>query len=226
MPRSPASLDQWLHQAAEKVKAIDLVPAFEQVGRVETGSDGIVLVSGLPDALDELLRFDRGQAGFALTLDRDTLGCVLLDDPRGIEAGDRVFRTGEVIRVPVGPSLLGRIVDPLGRPLDGAKPIATELFEPIERRAPSIIERDFVDEPVQTGVLVIDAMFALGRGQRELIIGDRAIGKTALAVDTVINQKTSDIVCVYVAVGQKSSTVARIINAIETYGAPERCISW
>jgi F-type H+-transporting ATPase subunit alpha len=197
----------------------------EQVGRVERVADGIALVSGLPGVrLDELIRFERGQVGFALTLERDAVGCVLLDNPEGMEAGDRVRGTGEVARVPVGPGLVGRIVDPLGRSLDGEGEIRAEGFEAVERPAPAIIDRDFVSEPVQTGLLVLDSMFALGRGQRELIIGDRAIGKTAIAVDCIINQKSSDIICVYVAVGQKSSTVKRVVNAIQTHGAPERCI--
>jgi F-type H+/Na+-transporting ATPase subunit alpha len=134
------------------------------------------------------------------------------------------MRTGDVVRVPVGPTLLGRVVDPLGRPLDGKGPIATDALEPIERPAPTIIDRDLVVQPVQTGLLVVDTLFALGRGQRELIIGDRAIGKTTIGIDTIINQKTSDIVCVYVAVGQKSSSVKRAIEAIRNAAAPERCI--
>jgi F-type H+-transporting ATPase subunit alpha len=222
---TPAILDTWLRGAKERVKATPLAPVAEQVGRVEAIADGIVHVSGLPDVrLDELVRFEHGQVGFAITLDRDVLGCVLLDETEGIEAGDRASGTGNVVRVPVGPALLGRIVDPLGRPLDGGGTIDAESQEPIECPAPSIIDRDFVNEPVQTGLLVIDSMFALGRGQRELIIGDRAIGKTAIAVDCIINQKASDIICVYVAVGQKSSTVKRVINAIQAHGAPERCI--
>ena len=192
-----------------------LAPVAEQVGRVETVADGIALVSGLPDVrLDELLHFERGQAGFATTLERDVLGCVLLDDPDAVEAGDLVRGTGEVVRAPVGRGLLGRTVDPLGRPLDGGEAIKPEAYEPVERPAPAIVDRDFVSEPVQTGLFVIDSMFALGRGQRELIIGDRAIGKTAVAVDCIINQKSSDIICVYVAIGQKSSTVRRVIDAI------------
>jgi F-type H+-transporting ATPase subunit alpha len=219
------SLGDWLTDARKRVGTAALAPTAEQVGRVERVADGIALVSGLPSVrLDELVRFERGQTGFVLTLDRDAVGCVLLDEVEGMEAGDRVRGTGETARVPVGPGLAGRIVDPLGRPLDGLGPIAADLFEPVERPAPSIVERDFVTEPVQTGLLVLDSMFALGRGQRELIIGDRAIGKTAIAVDCIINQKISDIVCIYVAVGQKSSTIKRVINAIQTYGAPERCI--
>jgi F-type H+-transporting ATPase subunit alpha len=220
-----SSLDGWLKRAKERVATVALSPAAEQVGRVERVADGIALVSGLPGLrLDELVRFERGQVGFALTLDRDAVGCVLLDDAEEIEAGDRVRGTGEVARVPVGPALLGRIVDPLGRPLDGEGEVRAEAFQAVERPAPAIIDRDFVSEPVQTGLVVLDSMFALGRGQRELIIGDRAIGKTAIAVDCIINQKSSDIICIYVAVGQKSSTVKRVINAVQTHGAPGRCV--
>ncbi len=224
MSMTSKSLDRWATLAGERVRAAKLAPITEQVGCVESVADGIALISGLPDVrLNELLRFEHGQAGFAITLERDAIGCVLLDET-GIGAGNRVHGTGEVLRVPVGPGMLGRTVDSLGRPLDGGATIEAESHEPVERMAPAIIDRDFVSEPVQTGLLVLDAMFALGRGQRELIIGDRAIGKTAIAVDCIINQKSSDIVCVYVAVGQKSSTVTRVITAIEAHGAPQRCI--
>jgi F-type H+-transporting ATPase subunit alpha len=219
------NLDAWLKDARKRVGAARLAPRADEVGRVEAAADGIAIVSGLREVrLDELVRFERGQVGFALTLDRDALGCVLLDDIDNVEAGHQVHGTGEVVRVPVGPSLLGRTVDPLGRPLDEGPAVEAEDYEPVERPAPAIIDRDFVNEPVYTGLLVIDSMFALGRGQRELIIGDRAIGKTAIAVDCIINQKNSDIICVYVAIGQKSSTVKRVINAVTTHGAPERCI--
>ena len=225
MTISAPELDRWLAGAKARVRATTLAPVVEQVGRIEAVADCIAQVSGLDDVrLGELVRFERGQLGFALTLDRDSVGCVLLDDPGVIEAGDRVRGTGDVVRVPVGEALLGRIVDPLGRPLDGGGAIEAERHDPVERPAPAIIDRDFVSEPVQTGLLVIDSMFALGRGQRELIIGSRAIGKTAIAVDCIINQKTSDIVCVYIAVGQKSSTVTRVISEIRARGAPERCI--
>ena len=217
--------DLWLKQARVKLDAAKLGPRAEQVGRVEDVCDGIALISGLPDArLDELLRFDKGQFGFAQVLEADRIGCVLLDDADAIDAGDTVRGTGDVVRVPVGPALLGRVVDPLGRPLDGKGPVATDMREPIERPAPEIIDRDLVTQPVQTGLVVVDTMFALGRGQRELIIGDRAIGKTTVAIDTIINQKSSDIVCVYVAVGQKTSGVRRAMEAIQAEGAPERCI--
>jgi F-type H+/Na+-transporting ATPase subunit alpha len=222
---SAADLDGWLKLAKARVEATLLGPVSEQVGRVESIADGIAIVSGLPDVrLDEMLRFQRGQVGLTVTLDRDGVACVLLDDVEGIDAGDLVRGSGEVVRVPVGPALLGRTVDPLGRPLDGGADVEARDHEPVDRPAPGIIDRDFVSEPVQTGLLVLDSMFALGRGQRELIIGDRAIGKTAIAVDCIINQKSSDIICVYVAIGQKSSTVRRVIDAIATHGAPGRCI--
>ncbi|CAN5788658.1 F0F1 ATP synthase subunit alpha [soil metagenome] len=215
----------WFDQARGTVAAAPLGARIEQIGRVEEVADGIAFISGLPDArLDELLRFERGQFGFAQVLERDRIGCVLLDGADTVEAGDTVRATGDVVRVPVGQALLGRIVDPLGRPLDGKGPIVTDTREPIERPAPAIVDRDLVTEPVQTGLVVVDALFALGRGQRELIVGDRAIGKTTVAIDTIINQKPSEIFCVYVAVGQKSSAVRRAIDAIQTRGAPERCI--
>ncbi|MCA1529066.1 F0F1 ATP synthase subunit alpha [Bradyrhizobium yuanmingense] len=217
--------DDWLKRASIRVGATGLGPETEQIGRVEEVGDGIALVSGLPAVRqDELLRFEKGQFGFAQVLERDRIGCVLLDAVNAVEAGDRVRGTGDVVRVPVGPALLGRIVDPLGRPLDGKGPVVTDTLEPIERPAPSIIDRDLVTQPVQTGLMVVDTLFALGRGQRELIIGDRSTGKTTIAVDTIINQKTSDLVCVYVAVGQKSSSIRRAIDAITAFGAMERCI--
>lgn len=149
MTSSPANLDAWLQDATERVRAASLAPVAEEVGRVETVADGIALVSGLPNVrLDELVRFERGQVGFALTLDRDLLGCVLLDESETVEAGDRVHGTGEVVRVPVGAALLGRIVDPLGRPIDGGGNINTERAEPIDRPAPAIVDRDFVSEPI------------------------------------------------------------------------------
>ena len=162
--------------------------------------------------------------GFALTLDADSIGAVLLDDGEAIEAGSRVTGTGEVVRVPVGPGLLGRIVDPLGRPLDRDEPIKAEAQMPVERPAPAIIDRDLVSEPMDTGILVVDALFAVGRGQRELIIGDRATGKTAVGVDTIINQKHTDLICVYVAIGQRATAVRRVIEAVQQHGAPERCV--
>ncbi|HEY1930529.1 MAG TPA: F0F1 ATP synthase subunit alpha [Acetobacteraceae bacterium] len=215
----------WLEATCARVAAADLSPAVTELGRVESVADGIAMISGLPNArLDEVLRFGSGQVGFAQTLEADRIGCVLLDEAGALEAGEPVYRTGEVVRTPVGTGLLGRVVDPLGRVLDDGADIVAERHDPVERPAPAILDRDRVTEPVQTGILTIDALFPLGRGQRELIIGDRAIGKTAIAVDSIINQKSGDLICVYVAVGQKSSTVARVIDAVRRLGAPERCI--
>ena len=220
-----AAPESWLQEARARLAGTKLGAETEQIGRVEDIADGIALVSGLPALrLSELVRFDKGMFGFVQTLDRDLAGCVLLDAPERIAAGDTVRGTGDVVRVPVGPQLLGRIVDPLGRPLDGKDPFTPERFEPAERPAPEIIDRDLVTQPVQTGLLVVDTFFALGRGQRELIIGDRATGKTTIAVNTIISQRDSDIICVYVAVGQKTSNIRRAIEAIQAKGAPERCI--
>ena len=222
---SPAPPEAWLVAARARLGAVNFGARAEQIGRVEEVGDGVALVSGLPDArLDELLRFERGQFGFAQVLERGRIGCVLLDDVDGVQAGDAVRGTGDVVRVPVGSALLGRILDPLGRPLDGAGPVQAAGSHPIERPAPAIIDRDLVVQPVQTGLAVVDTLFALGRGQRELIIGDRAIGKTTIGIDTIINQKTSDMVCIYVAIGQKTSSVRRAIDAIQQHGAPARCI--
>ena len=222
---SPDTRMDWLERAKKRTAQTELGPTVEEVGRVEAVTDGVATLSGLATArLDELLRFDKGHFGFVQALDRETASCILLDGAEDIAAGDIVRGTGEVVRVPVGPGLLGRVIDPLGRPLDELGPVPAEAHLPIEQPAPAIVERDLVTEPVQTGLLVIDSLFALGRGQRELSIGDRATGKTAIAVDTIINQKSSDIVCVYVAVGQKSATVRHVIDAIHRHGAPERCI--
>jgi F-type H+/Na+-transporting ATPase subunit alpha len=225
MADSNKLLDAWLSHAKARVAATELRPAAEEIGRLESVADGVAFVSGLPNVrLDELVEFKNGVMGFAQTLDEDLVGCVLLDESKGLEAGEMVRGTGAVVRVPVGEALLGRIVDPLGRALDEGGDITAQLYEPIERHAPAIVDRDLVVNPVQTGTLVVDALFALGRGQRELVIGDRATGKTALVTDCIINQKRSDIFCVYVAVGQKSSAVKRAIDAIRRFGAPERCI--
>jgi len=215
----------WLARAREKLTQTDLSAQAQSVGRVERIADGIAQVSGLPDVrLNELLTFEGGCAGYALTLDADVIHAVLLDDGTVIEAGSKVAGTGEVVRVPVGPGLLGRVVDPLGRPIDRKEPAPAEDLRPIERPAPTIIERDLVADPMETGILVVDSLFTLGRGQRELIIGDRATGKTSIAVDTICNQKNSDVICVYVAVGQRATAVERVIEAVKAHGAPERCV--
>lgn len=217
--------NDWLASSRAALARAQFSSQAETVGRVEHVADGIASVSGLPDVrLNELLRFEGGRLGFALTLDADAIGAVLLDDGDAISAGSRVTGTGQVVEVPVGPGLLGRVVDPLGRPLDNDEPVSAEMHLPIERPAPSIIDRDLVAQPVATGILLIDALFAIGRGQRELIIGDRATGKTSIAIDTVVNQKHSDMICVYVAIGQRATAVQRVIDAVRRHGAPERCV--
>ncbi|MBI1366723.1 MAG: F0F1 ATP synthase subunit alpha [Alphaproteobacteria bacterium] len=217
--------EDWLERARGKLASTRLGPRVDEFGRVESVADGVAFVSGLPHArLDELVRFDCGVSGFVQTLETDAVSVVLLDESERLEAGDIARGTGAVIQTPVGEALLGRIVDPLGRPLDGGETLDNAPRWPIERPAPEIIARDNVIHPVQTGILSIDALFPLGRGQRELIIGDRSTGKTAVAVDCIINQKASDIVSVYVAIGQKSSAVKRAIDAVREYGAFERSI--
>jgi F-type H+-transporting ATPase subunit alpha len=219
------TFEGWLPEAERTVERYRSEPRLEQIGRVEAIGDGIATVSGLPDVrLDELLRFEDGTLGYAAELRPDEIGCVLLGSSEHLMAGHRVRGTGEVLEVPVGETLLGRILDPLGRPLDGAADLEPERFERIEQRAPEIVEREAVTQPLATGILVIDALFPLGRGQRELIVGDRATGKTAIAVDAIINQRRGDVICVYVAVGQKSSSVRQVIEAVRKDGAFERCI--
>ena len=225
MPSLLEALRGWRPQAAAQIAQLPLTVTAEAIGRVTAVADGVATVSGLADVrLNELLRFDGGLHGFALSLEPGQISCVLLEIQGDIEAGTEVRGTGEVVRVPVGPGLLGRVINPLGQPLDGAGPLKAERQDPVERDAPEIIDRDLVTRPVHTGVLAVDALFALGHGQRELIIGDRATGKTTLATDIILSQKNSDLICVYVAVGQKSSSTAQVIEAVRSYGAPERTI--
>jgi F-type H+-transporting ATPase subunit alpha len=220
-----SSDDAWLAAQRGALARTACAPYADTLGRVERIGDGIAFVSGLADAaLDELLRFESGASGFVHSLEADLMSVVLLDDGATVEAGARVTRTGAVIEVPVGEGLLGRVIDPLGRPLDRDEPVSAVKRMPIERPAPAIIDRDLVSEPVETGVLIVDALFAVGRGQRELIIGDRATGKTALALDAIVNQKHSDMICVYVAIGQRSTAVQQVIESVRRYGAPERCV--
>jgi F-type H+-transporting ATPase subunit alpha len=195
------------------------------VGTVVEVGDGIAQVYGLEGALSsELLEFPGGVMGMALNLEEETVGAVILGDARAIKEGDTVKTTGRVVEVPVGQALIGRVVDPLGRPLDDKGPIAAKKTRPVERIAPGVIVRQGVDTPVQTGVKAIDALIPIGRGQRELIIGDRQTGKTAIAIDTIINQKGQGLVCIYVAIGQKLSTVANTVAILEKYGAMEHTI--
>ncbi|MBI2914325.1 MAG: F0F1 ATP synthase subunit alpha [Firmicutes bacterium] len=197
----------------------------EHIGTVIMVGDGIARVYGLEDVMaGELLEFPGETMGIAQNLEEDNIGCVLLGSFRHIKEGDTVRRTGRIAEVPVGDALKGRVVNPLGQPLDGKGPIVTERFRPVESRAPGVVDRRAVYEPLQTGLKAIDSMIPIGRGQRELIIGDRQTGKTALAVDTILNQKGGDVVCIYVAIGQKASTVAGVIEVLEARGAMDYTI--
>ena len=195
------------------------------VGTVIQVSDGIARVYGLQNAMaGELLEFPGGVSGMALNLEEDNIGCVILGPYTHIKEGDEVKRTGKIVEVPVGEALLGRVVNSLGQPIDGKGPINTDKFRPVEGHAPGVIDRRSVHEPMQTGIKAIDAMVPIGRGQRELIIGDRQTGKTAVAIDAIINQKGQNMICIYVAIGQKASTVAGIVNKLEEHGAMEYSI--
>jgi F-type H+-transporting ATPase subunit alpha len=197
----------------------------EEVGTVTLVGDGIARVRGLRDAMaGELLQFPGQLLGMALNLDEDSIGCVLLGSYDHVCEGDQVRRTGRIAQVPVGEALIGRVVDPLGRPLDGEGPIVPAAYQPVEGPAPGIMDRQNVYEPLQTGLKAIDALTPIGRGQRELIIGDRQTGKTAIAIDTIINQAGQDMICIYVAIGQKASTVAGIIEKLRESGAMDYTI--
>ena len=183
-------------------------------------TDGICRIHGLADArYGEMLEFPGNIFGLALNLEQDSVGAVVLGEYKHLSEGDTVKTTGRILEVPVGPELLGRVVDALGNPIDGKGPIKAKRTAPIERVAPGVIYRKSVSQPVQTGYKAVDSMVPIGRGQRELIIGDRQTGKTAMAIDTIINQKTSGIKCVYVAIGQKQSTIANVVRKLEEHGA-------
>src|ERR671918_1569721 len=202
------------------IDQFDVGVETRSVGTVIEVGDGIANIYGLEGALaSELLEFPDGVMGMALNLEEETVGAVILGDFRQIKEGDQVKTTGRVVEVPVGQALIGRVVDPLGRPLDDRGPIETTKTRPVERIAPGVIVRQGVDTPVQTGIKAIDALIPIGRGHRELIIGDRQTGKTAIAIDTIINQKGKNLVCIYVAIGQKLSTVAQTVATLEKYGA-------
>jgi F-type H+/Na+-transporting ATPase subunit alpha len=204
----------------QQIENFDAGMTVDEVGTVISVGDGIARIHGLEKVMaGELLEFDEGASGLALNLEEDRVGAVLLGDYLTIEEGDIVKRTKRIIEVPAGEAMLGRVVNALGQPADGKGPIVTRDFMPIERVAPGIIDRQKVKEPLQTGLKAIDAMIPIGRGQRELIIGDRQTGKTAVALDTIINQKRADVICVYVAIGQKASTVAQVQATLEKYDA-------
>ena len=199
--------------------------ALVDVGTVVQVGDGVASIQGLQGVRsNELLDFGNDVLGLALNLESDIVGAAILGDPNAVKEGDRVRSTGRIIEVPVGDALIGRVVDPLGRPLDGKGPVATTGTRSVEKVAPNVVSRQSVDQPVQTGIKSVDSMIPIGRGQRELIIGDRSTGKTAIAIDTIINQKGGDLICIYVAIGQKQGKVAQVVGSLEAAGAMDHTI--
>ena len=206
----------------EEIENYERAVDVAETGSVISVGDGIARVYGLENVMSgELIEFKGGISGIALNLEEDQVGAVLLGEYSGIKEGDEVRRTGRIMSVPVGEGLIGRVVDALGLPIDGKGPIEAKAYNAIERLAPGVVDRQPVKEPLQTGIKAIDAMIPIGRGQRELIIGDRQTGKTTAALDTIINQKGGDVICIYVAIGQKRSTVAQVVKTLENYGAME-----
>src|SRR5689334_5353845 len=209
----------------EEIENYDKAVNVAETGSVISVGDGIARIYGLENVMaGELIEFKGGVSGIALNLEEDQVGAVLLGEFAGIKEGDEVRRTGRIMSVPVGEAMVGRVVNALGQPIDGKGPIETKEFYAIERLAPGVVDRQPVREPMQTGIKAIDAMIPIGRGQRELVIGDRQVGKTTVALDTIINQKDSGVICIYVAIGQKRSTVAQVVKTLETYGAMEYTI--
>lgn len=209
----------------EEIAGIDTSVAMKNVGTVIQVGDGIARIWGLSEVMSmELLEFPNGVFGLAMNLEEETVGAVILGDDKGLKEGDTVRSTGRIIDVPAGEDMIGRVVDALGEPIDGKGPIKSSQRQLVEIKAPGVIERESVSEPVQTGIKAIDAMIPIGRGQRELIIGDRQTGKTAVIIDTIINQKGQDMICIYVAIGQKASTVAQVVRTLEEHGAMDYTI--
>ena len=221
----PLQVDQITARIRREIEAFESPIEAVDVGYVLEVGDGIARLSGLAGVMaNELLEFPGGVIGMVLNLDKDSVGAVIMGEFSHIKEGDTVRSTGRIVSVPVGDELIGRVVSALGQPVDGKGPIQTDKFNPVERIAPSVIYRQNVDTPVQTGIKAIDSMIPLGRGQRELIIGDRQTGKTALAIDTIVNQKGKDLVCVYVAIGQKLAQVAQVVATLERFGAMQHTI--
>ncbi|MCK4635428.1 MAG: F0F1 ATP synthase subunit alpha [Candidatus Moranbacteria bacterium] len=209
-------------QLKKQIENFETQSQTEKVGKVLEVGDGVVRVEGLSDVMSqEMLEFSDGSLGVALNLEEDQVGAIVLGDYKGIKESDEVKSTGKILSVPVSEKMIGRVLNPLGQTIDGKEEIKTDEFYPIEKIAPGVISRKSVHEPVQTGIKAIDAMIPVGRGQRELIIGDRQTGKTAVAIDAIINQKGQDMVCIYVAIGQKESKIARIVAELEKNGAME-----
>src|SRR5215468_2292104 len=209
----------------QEIENYEGVVDVSETGSVISVGDGIARIHGLEKVMaGELIEFPHDVAGIAMNLEEDQVGSVLLGDYTEVKEGDEVRRTRRIMSVPVGDALIGRVVNALGEPIDGKGPIHTTEFNHIERLAPGVIDRQPVKEPVQTGIKAIDAMIPIGRGQRELIIGDRQTGKTAIALDTIINQKGGDMICIYVAIGQKKSTVSQVVKTLEDFGAMDYSI--
>lgn len=206
----------------QQLNSLEFTPESVGIGRITSVGDGIAQVSGLADVkMNEMVDFGNNNFGMAINLAHEQVGCILFSQGTGIKEGDPVKTTGRIMEVPVGEEMIGRVVNPLGQPVDGLGPINTKSFRPIEHKAEGVIFRKSVDQPLQTGIKAIDAMIPIGRGQRELIIGDRQIGKTAIAIDTIINQKGKNVFCFYVAIGQKQSTIANVVNKLKESGAME-----
>ncbi len=219
---NPSEISEIIKQRIEK---LDVSSEARNEGTIVSVSDGIIRIHGLADVQNgEMIEFPGNLFGFALNLERDSVGAVVLGDYQSLREGQTAKCTGRILEVPVGPELLGRVVDALGNPIDGKGAINTSLTSPVEKVAPGVIARQHVDQPVQTGLKCIDSMIPVGRGQRELIIGDRQTGKTAIAIDAIINQQKSGIKCVYVAIGQKYSSVANVVRTLEEHGAMENTI--
>lgn len=206
----------------DQIRRYDEDLEIDETGTIITVGDGIALIYGLQNAMaGELLRFPGDIYGMVLNLEEEHVGAVLMGDDSNIREGDEVKRTGRIVEVPVGDGMLGRVVNALGQAIDGGEPIKSDKFRPVERVAPGVMTRKSVHQPIQTGLKIIDSMIPIGRGQRELIIGDRQTGKTAIAIDTIINQKNNNVKCIYVAIGQKASTVAQIVEKLRSHGAME-----
>jgi F-type H+-transporting ATPase subunit alpha len=217
--------DEIAHVLRDEIENYEKAINVAETGYVISVGDGIARIHGLELVMaGELIEFPHNVSGIALNLEEDQVGAVLLGEYEEIKEGDEVRRTGRIMSVPVGEEMIGRVVDALGRPIDGKDPIQATQFNPLERLAPGVVDRQPVKEPLQTGIKAIDAMIPIGRGQRELIIGDRQTGKTALIIDTILNQKGGDVICIYVAVGQKRSTVAQVVKTLEDRGAMDYTI--
>ena len=214
---NPSEISEIIKQ---RIEQLDVSSEAQNEGTIVSVADGIVLIHGLADAMyGEMIEFPGGIYGMAMNLERDSVGAVVLGDYEELVEGQTARCTGRILEVPVGPELLGRVVDALGNAIDGKGPINASLTDAVEKVAPGVIERKSVDQPVQTGLKAIDAMVPVGRGQRELIIGDRQTGKSAIAIDAIINQKDTGVKCVYVAIGQKQSTIANVVRKLEEHGA-------